>query len=197
MGQAIPNPDLDAETAEHIDLGVDGSVDGGRFHWSTGVFFSRIDDAIQRVDNVLPGIFQLQNVGEVEHKGFEVAGNAKWTERIETGVRYAYIDAECRSNPAIHIFGTPENEVLVFAKLKLLERLLLIPSYTWTDTREVTSAGKQVGKFERLDLRAEAAVATNTTLSFGVTNLLDRNQELDEGFPEEGRSYFVNLRYEF
>ncbi len=202
MGQAIPNPDLEPETALHVDLGLDGSAFDDRFQWSGGLFFSRIDDAIQRVDNVAftgggAGLFQLQNVGEVEHKGIELATGMNWTDHLETGLRYAWIHAENRSNPAIRVFGTPEHEILLFARIQPHEKVRIIPSYTWADDRIVTSTGKEVGHYARLDLKMEIDLPARTTLGFGVTNLLDRNQELDEGFPEEGRNYFINLRHDF
>ncbi len=202
LGQAIPNPDLQPETAEHIDIGVSGKTSGGKHEWSAGAFFSRVDNAIQRVDNVAftpggAGLFQLQNVGEVEHKGVEFAGGTRWNESIETGLRFAYIHVENRSDPSIRIFGTPEHELLLFAKLKMHERFRLIPSFTWADSRVVTSLGKEVGVYQTLDLKAEVLLPMETTLGLGVNNLLDRNQQLDEGFPEPGRSFFVNLRHEF
>lgn len=202
LGQAIPNPNLQPETADHLDLGLGGTSTDGRFEWTVGAFLARINDAIQRVDNVAftpggAGLFQLRNVGEVEHRGLELATNARWTDSIETGVRYAWIHAENRSDPRIRVPGTPEHEVLVFSKLRLHERLRLIPSFTWADSRLVSSTGKRVGIYAKCDLKAEVTLPYDVTLGLGATNLLDRNQQLDEGFPEEGRSYFVNLRYDF
>jgi len=202
LGQAIPNPDLQPETVDHFDLGFAGTAWDGRFQWESGVFYSRIDDAIQRVDNVAftpagAGLFQLQNVGEAEHRGFELALGTKWTDCIETGLRYAWIHAENRSNPGIHITGTPEHEVFLYSKLQVHEKVKLIPSFVWADSRDVSSTGKRVGIYASLDFKAEITLPAECTLGFGATNLLDRNQQLDEGFPEPGRSLFVDLRHEF
>lgn len=202
LGQAIPNPALKPETANHVDFGIGGTAWDGRFEWETGIFYSRIDDAIQRVDNVAftpggTGLFQLRNVGEAEHRGFELALGTKWTDCIETGLRYAWINAESRSNPGIHIIGTPEHEVLLFSKLQVHKKLKLIPSFTWADSRNTSSTGKRVGVYASVDFKAEVSLPGNCTLGFGATNLLDRNQQLDEGFPEPGRSLFVDIRHEF
>lgn len=202
MGQAIPNPNLTPETAHHLDLGVSGSSRNGRVEWEAGIFHSRIEDAIQRVDRVAftptgTGLFQLRNVGVVEHRGLELALGSKWTDAVETGLRYAWITAENRTNPAIRITNIPEHELLLYAKLHLHERVRLIPSFTWSDSRVVSSNGKRVGIYASADVKAEATFHDGVTLSFGVTNLLDRNQQRDEGFPEPGRSLFANVRYEF
>lgn len=202
LGQAIPNPNLDAETVDHIDLGLGGTANDGNFEWQAGLFYSRIDDAIQRVDNVAftpggAGLFQLQNVGEVEHKGFELALGNKWTDCIETGLRYAWIMVENRTNPAIHVIGTPEHEAALFSKIKLHENFRLIPAFVWADSRDVSSTGKRVGIYASVDVKAEVELPGEVTLGFGVTNLLDRNQQLDEGFPEPGRSLFFDVRHEF
>ncbi len=204
LGQAIPNPDLQPETANHFDLGLDGKTHDGRYEYSTGLFYSRVDDAIQRVDGVAftpppvpKSLFQLQNVGVVDHYGFEFSVNAKWNPILESGLRYAWTQAENQTNPALKVTNTPENEIFLFNKLRLSENFCLIPSYTWSDSRYVTTAGKSVGIYSKMDIKAELSISAQATLGFGVTNLLDRNQELDEGFPEEGRSYLINLSYVF
>ncbi|MFT4177374.1 MAG: TonB-dependent receptor [Luteolibacter sp.] len=202
MGQAIPNPDLDPETVTHFDLGLGGKLADSRIEWKAGLFYSRIEDAIQRVDNAAftsggSGLFQLQNVGEVEHRGFEFALASKWTDTLSTGMNYAWTTAENRTAPEIHVPNIPEHEILLFAKLNLHERFRLIPSFTWTDSRMVSSNGKSVGTYASVDLKAETKLPGDVTLGFGVTNLLDRDQMLDEGYPEPGRVFFANLRYTF
>jgi len=202
LGQAIPNPNLDPETVNHFDLGLGGKLNDDRIEWEAGLFYSRIDDAIQRVDNVAftpagAGLFQLQNVGEVEHRGFEFAIASKWTDTIQTGFNYAWISAENRTNPKINIINVPEHELLLFAKLDLHECFRLIPSFTWADSRVVSSTGKRVGIYASADVKAEVSLPADVTLGFGVLNLLDRNQQLDEGFPEPGRTFFADVRYEF
>ena len=202
LGQAIPNPNLDPETVNHFDLGLGGKAHDGRLEWEAGLFYSRIDDAIQRVDNVTftpggAGLFQLQNVGEVEHRGFEFAMASTWTDTIQTGFNYAWISAENRSNPKINIINVPEHELRLFAKLELHEYFRLIPSFSWADSRVVSSTGKRVGTYASVDMKAEAKLPADVTLGFGVLNLLDRNQQLDEGFPEPGRTFFADIRYEF
>ncbi|WP_353566119.1 TonB-dependent receptor plug domain-containing protein [Haloferula sargassicola] len=202
LGQAISNPDLQPESADHFDIGIRGSHCDGDFNWQLGLFYSRITDAIQRVDNVAfdpsgAGLFQLRNVGKVEHHGLELAINRRWSERIESGIRYAWTEAENRTDSSIFVTGVPEHEVLLYSTISPVEGLRLIPSYTWADSRVVTTTGKRVGHYARLDFRAEIQPSDAWTLGLGVTNLLDRNQQLDEGFPEPGRSYYLDLKYEF
>ena len=43
----------------------------------------------------------------------------------------------------------------------------------------------------------ELLVYKRATVQAGIKNLLDRNYYYTAGYPEEGRNWFVNLRYQF
>ncbi len=47
------------------------------------------------------------------------------------------------------------------------------------------------------DIVAVIPIRFGVTLQAGVKNLLDRNYYYTAGYPEEGRSWFANLRYHF
>lgn len=53
------------------------------------------------------------------------------------------------------------------------------------------------GAYALVNLQAEYAFDQNTTAAIGVTNLLDDNYALAEGFPEAGRMFFANMRSKF
>ncbi|BCU77605.1 TonB-dependent receptor [Luteolibacter sp. LG18] len=202
LGQAIPNPNLQTETATHLQAEIEGKALDQRFHWSASVFRSWVDDAIQRVDRVAftPGgapLFQLQNVGKAEHTGVELSTSMAWTPKFETGVSGSWISVENRSNPAIFPIGTPSLQSFVYARWSALEKLRVIPSWCWADSRYSASNGIRTGAYSRIDLRTELDVVDNVTLGLGATNLLDRNQQLAEGFPEAGRTLYVDLTYAF
>ena len=52
-------------------------------------------------------------------------------------------------------------------------------------------------KFATVDLGAVLPIWEGMSVQAGVKNLLDRNYYYWEGFPEEGRNYYVTLRYKF
>jgi iron complex outermembrane receptor protein len=47
------------------------------------------------------------------------------------------------------------------------------------------------------DLYVEAPIRSGITGQAGIKNLLDRNYYFTAGYPEEGRNWFVSLRYKF
>jgi len=55
----------------------------------------------------------------------------------------------------------------------------------------------KLGSYALVNFQAEYAFDTTTSAAFGVTNLLDENYSLAEGFPEAGRQFFVNVRAKF
>lgn len=55
----------------------------------------------------------------------------------------------------------------------------------------------QIGSYATVNFQAAYDFDANTTATFGVTNMLDQNYSLADGFPEPGRQFFVNLRSRF
>jgi iron complex outermembrane receptor protein len=47
------------------------------------------------------------------------------------------------------------------------------------------------------DLAASVPFHARLNAQAGVKNLLDRNYFYNAGYPEEGRNWFLNMRYQF
>ena len=54
-----------------------------------------------------------------------------------------------------------------------------------------------IGSYALLNFQAEYAFDPKTTVAVGVTNLLDQNYTLAEGFPEPGRQFYATARAKF
>jgi iron complex outermembrane receptor protein len=48
-----------------------------------------------------------------------------------------------------------------------------------------------------MDLGTALPIRDHITLQAGVKNLLDRNYFYTAGYPEEGRNWFLNMRFRF
>lgn len=73
LGKAIPNPDLGTQNAINLDLAYEGRWNN--LTWQAGAFYNFINDIIQEVTGVDasdPKIYQLQNRGKAQYRGFEV-----------------------------------------------------------------------------------------------------------------------------
>jgi len=105
----------------------------------------------------------------------------------------------------------PKNKAVLAAVLRLPREAMLMSilryegGTMYADSFSVT-AGKtstnyaeliRMSNFATWDLGGSAPLFKGTTLQLGVKNLLDRNYSYVMGFPEEGRNWYINLRYRF
>ncbi len=201
LGTALPNPDLDPETAMHYEIGYEGrildSLDG---HLSG--FYSHLDDTIQQVDRVVQDdegawLYQLQNVGESENAGLE-AGLA-WTvmPALKTGFDYLFLHRRNIEDPEIKLTDSPEHSLKLYVEWKASSRLTLVPNVEYNSSRYSSSIGTKTDGFWLCNLDAQAALPRGFDLAAGIRNVLDENYELDEGYPEEGRNGYVSVQYRF
>ena len=54
-----------------------------------------------------------------------------------------------------------------------------------------------IGSYALLNFRADYDFTENFSTAVGVTNLLDQNYALAEGFPEPGRQFYATARAKF
>lgn len=201
LGKALANPDLDPEVAMHYEVGYEGRiVDNLDGHLSG--FYSRLDDTIQQVDRVAQDdegawLYQLRNVGESESGGVE-AGLA-WTvaPELKTGFDYMYLHRENLSHPEIKLTDAPEHSLKMFVEWEAFSRLTLVPNMEYNSSRYSSSIGTKADGFWLCNLDAQVVLPHGFGLNAGIRNVLDENYELNEGYPEEGRNYYVAVQYRF
>ncbi|GAB3318499.1 TonB-dependent receptor [Larkinella ripae] len=197
MGAAIPNPDLKAETATHLEAAYTSqfamSQPGRAVSFQSNLFYSRLSDAIQQVNNVQPGVYQFQNTGRAEFYGGDASVRVPIGAAFQTGAQYSYIHRANLSNPELKFLDVPDHKVLVFAQAQLLRRATLVANVEHNSARYSTSYGTRAGGFLVAYAKASVRIWRYISLEGGVNNLFDRNYALAEGFPEPGRTYFINL----
>ena len=54
-----------------------------------------------------------------------------------------------------------------------------------------------IGSYALVNFQADYAFTDNFTTGLGITNLLDQNYSLAEGFPEAGRQFYATARAKF
>ncbi len=201
LGKALANPDLDPEVALHYEVGYEGRIlDNLDGHLSG--FYSRLDDTIQQVDRVAQDdegawLYQLRNVGESESGGAE-AGLA-WTilPELKTGFDYMYLHRRNVENPEIKLTDSPEHSWKAYVEWKACSRLTLVPNVEYNSSRYSSSTGTKADGFWLGNLDAQVALPRGFGLAAGVRNVFDENYELNEGYPEEGRSFYASVQYRF
>lgn len=202
LGTALPNADLDPEQALHWELGYEGRITETLSGHLSG-FYSRLNDTIQQVDEVQydakseAWLYQLQNVGESENSGLETG--LAWTvlPELKTGFDYMYLHRENLSHPEIKLTDAPEHNLKLYVEWQALSRLTLVPNVEYNSSRYSSSDGTRVDGFWLCNLDAQLALSHGFGLAAGIRNVFDENYELGEGYPEEGRNYYVSAEYRF
>lgn len=200
MGSAIPNPVLKPEGSDNIEIGADGTQ--GAFTWRAALFNSRLTDAIQSVTLdptacTSPPCSQLRNVGKARNRGAELSGGvtlgADWTLRAN----YTYVQRSNLSQPQVKPTDTPRQKLFAAVDWRFAADWLATLSADSESRRWSNSFGSRVaGGFTVVDA-AVRGTFTSFDLGVGVRNALDRRYSYLEGFPEPGRSYFVELGKRF
>jgi iron complex outermembrane receptor protein len=71
-------------------------------------------------------------------------------------------------------------------------------SFEWNSERYVDSKGAQtLAGYHLVNLKGSVGLTKNITFDAGVNNAMDVNYSIQEGYPEEGRTYFANMRIGF
>lgn len=196
LGTAIPNADLKSERANHYEVGYSDLL-AGNFRWQANLFHSNISNLIQstRIDAsacTSAPCSQMQNVGKARANGIELGidgGVGAW----EFRGNYTYLNRQNRSDPSVKLTDTPRNQFFGYAAWKhaawTLSGNLEAASGRWS----ASDGSQRAGGFAVAGVKAGYKLAQGSTIEAGVSNVFDRLYAYSEGYPEAGRTYFVQF----
>lgn len=202
FGTAIPNPDLKAEDALNYDLSYHTSL-AGKLSIQASLFYSKINNSIQTVNNVAvdpttgTNQAQVQNVGKAEYYGAELSAGYAIASQLRIDANYTYLKRNNLSSPKIFLTDVPQNKVFGSVQYSPLSKLYILASEEYNSKRFSTSYGTVSGAFYLSNVKAHLTLVKGFSIEGGVNNLFDRNYTLVEGFPEEGRNYFANVIFSY
>jgi iron complex outermembrane receptor protein len=202
FGTVIPNPNLKAEDALNYDLTY-RALFWNKLSLEASGFYSNINNSIQTVNNVAfdpttkTEVAQVQNVGKAEYYGAEFAVGYPITPQLQINANYAYIVRNNLSAPQVRFTDVPKNKVFASLEYKPITMFYILASEEYDSQRYSTSYGAVSGAFYLTNVKAHVNFAKHFSAEGGVNNLFDKNYTLVEGYPEEGRNYFVNLIYNY
>jgi iron complex outermembrane receptor protein len=161
---------------------------------------------------------QYVNIGKETHEGVEVRARANPVQWFKLDTNYTYLNrtignqalaaGTSLSSPLVLPTGLPKNKLIGTGTFLLPYQILGIvtaryeggvtlqdTSYSSTTQAQLYAPyGESLATF---DLAANIPVRTKFAAQVGIKNLLDRNYAYTAGYPEEGRNWFINLRYHF
>ena len=194
MGTAIPNEALKTEQADHAEVGYADRL-GQNWQYDLALFHSDISDLIQSV-TLAPGVCasppcsQMQNVGKVRAEGLEATLRGQ-VGNWDLSAAYTYLDRDNRTSSRVFLTDTPHHKLFSSAAWNA-GPWSAVASAELASSRYSSSDGKQVAHgFGIANLKGGYRLGNGVLLEAGVRNLFDRLYEYSEGFPEAGRTYFL------
>ena len=206
LGTAIPNPNLNVERAINYQLGISEKLNS-KVRVDAAIFYSDITDMMQ--SNIVAGTVcpdsknagkacnQMQNIGKVSSKGFELGLTAAVSNTLELGGNYTYLDRKNKTDSKF-LTDAPAHKLFTYAKWAATPSMNVIGSAEYNSKRYSNDTGTRIANgFSMVNAKLSYTLQKDVTLEAGVNNLLDRNYAYSEGYYEEGRNFFANMNYRF
>ena len=225
-GTGIPNPRLKAEKTINYEIGFSDSF-ADRVAVDAAVFYSAIRDTNveAKVQDGANTYYQTQNMGRSKAYGFEVASRSKVTDSLDLGLSYTFmikdLDSQTAKERNLKPINAPKHKLTMYADWKVVEEFSIIPTIEAYSSRYSTIGGNnmvngavqtvgtsigtginqqdgtRIGGFMTAGLKFRYTPVKNFEITAGVANIFDKNYQLSEGYPEEGRNYFLTLTTRF
>ena len=196
IGRAIPNPDLTSESTINSEIGY--YINYEKFSVNAEVFYNFISNTIQQVDNVVDDLWQLQNTGRSEFRGFEFAAYYRLLPSVISGFNYSYIEQRNISNPDLYFIDVPKHQLLGFVRWENIEKFYIHAEAKYNSSRYSTSDGEfKTDAFMLFNMSAEYEFFNYFSVNASVRNIFDKLYYYSEGYPEPGRVFSVGVRYNF
>jgi len=186
------NPDLNPETAESIELGLQASALGAS--WQLNIFRNDIDDLIATDASFT----SLANIQQARIDGLEATVS---TTLSGWGLDAALtlLDHENRST-GVGLLRRPEQTLSInlardFGVLDLTLNLLAQGEHL--DIDPVSFGNSKVGGFGVLNVIAGYQLSEDFELRLRIGNLLDKDYQVVDGFNTQDRTAQLSLNYQF
>jgi len=198
FGTAVPNPDLKAEHNLTFETGYQGTL-GGRTSFQASVFYSRIDDMIQRF-YIQPNVSQNRNVGEASNAGFELDARTWLVARLDLGANYTFLERKNISDPATPLIDAPRHKGRVAVTGTITSWMRVIAGLDFEAGRRTQNeAGTylDVPSFATAGLKGSWTILGKVNAELALLNAFDEHYWVADGYPEAGRTVLASLRWTF
>ncbi|MBF6598835.1 MAG: TonB-dependent receptor [Fermentimonas sp.] len=183
------NPDLKSERLMNYELSLLQSFPDARVSMGVNLFYIKGDNMIQ-VDFVNGRPLNV-NSGEVENKGFELTFNYQATENLNLSANYSFLDMTYK------IVGAPEHKFYV-SGIYTYNRWNFSTGFQYLGNL-YTAVKPEQKKDNALLLNARINYQTLDWMNFFVRgeNLLDKEYEINAGYPMPGVTLFGGIGLQF
>jgi iron complex outermembrane receptor protein len=198
FGTFVNNPDLQPERSHYSQIGVDDTLFGTKV--VVNAFYAKITNAITSVA-LTPTVSESENVGAARHSGFEIELSRPLLSTLDGGVNFSDLTRVELSGGAVQT-DTPGQKLFAYLDWRPLPRLEVVPDVDVESKRWLQNAVNNLvyyrgGSFTLVGLKAAYTPIDPVKVEVGVTNLMDRNYVIEDGYNGPGREYFLNVRVNF
>ncbi|MEL6828808.1 MAG: TonB-dependent receptor [Pseudomonadota bacterium] len=188
-GAAGPNPDLQAETSEAFDFGLD-------YRSKTGTYEAGITIFDQETENQIDFSFAdggYSNVDQVSSTGVELVGGAQLSDSLRLSGSYTYIDV--KDDTGDDLVRVPKNSADVQLAFDPDGPLAGAVMVRYNDVER--DANGKVDAWTRVDLTGSYDLNEKVELFARIENLFDEEyqQVLGYGTPDLSGSVGIRVRY--
>lgn len=196
LGQAIPNPDLGAESVAHWEAGA-SRLFGRWLLADAALFWSEIGGLAQRY-YLQPNLWQLRNLCDARHRGGELSLRGTGGRGLAWDANYTFIDRKFLSGGGVIPVDVPRHSGTARLSFTPWQRVSLQASLQAEAGRIYQNDAGRTGRvpgFAVPGLGALVRLHPKADLQAGVNNPGDRYYFVAEGYPEAGRTLYVRLRF--
>jgi iron complex outermembrane receptor protein len=198
FGTFVNNPDLQPERSHYSQIGIDDTLVDTKV--VVNVFYAKITNAITSVA-ISPTVSESENVGAARHSGFEIELSRHLLATLDGGVNFSDLNRVELSGGAVQT-DTPGQKTFAYLDWRPLPRLEVVPDVDIEGKRWLQNAVNNLvyyrgGSFTLVGLKAAYTPIEHVKVELGVTNLMDRNYVIEDGYNGPGREYFANVRVNF
>ena len=201
MGMALPNPGLEPEKSINYEVGYEQLL-FQKVKLEGAVFYCDISDYIMSVtipdpDDPTSTLNQNQNVGDLDQYGLEIGLSGQFLSCLNGGINYSYFENEIQDSEE-EVTDAPAHKIHAYLQYFPIKPLGIMVDAEYESERLSSSDAVRVAEeFFVTNAKVSYEVFAGFTAEAGVSNIFDEDYEYSEGYPEPGRSYFSNVRYEF
>ena len=181
-----PNPNLSPESIISYETGISKLFFNNKLSTELTVYSLSGDNLIVTVPNQ-----GLQNSGEVNNKGIEVAINAEASKNLTVNATYSYIHME---NP---VYATPEHHIYLNANYRLNKLLLTANIQQISNLDNDPSPKVNMESYTLLNAKATYNLLKNFGLYVSAENLLNQNYQVNRYYTMPGTTVFGGVNFSF
>ncbi len=196
-----PNPDLEPEEGETVEIGFDTTLDAIRFGaaWYDG----EVENLIENVFDFTSFTGTNQNIGQADLSGWEAY--AQWTpiDAVTLAADYTYTDT-INADTGARLQRRPEHAWSARAVIRPSDFAAVTVRYnhvgerrdvTYDDAGFFIGSGEIIDGYQTVDLTGTLDLGEAAQLFVSATNLLDETYEQPAAFAGAPRAVTIGLRW--